>query len=111
MRLSFRRKVQAQEIYTFSQRQLVWFKFRRHKAAVVSMYVLAALYLVTIMAQFISPYPMNERSSRIYQPPQKIRFLSEQGLRLRPFVYALKEARDPVTMAKVYEECFRPGFT
>lgn len=100
----FKKKERAQEIYTFSQAQLIWFKFRRHKAAVVSLYVLGALYLVTALASFVSPYPMNERSSRIYQPPQKIRWLSKQGLQLRPFVYAMIESRDPETMAKVYVE-------
>lgn len=100
----FRRRDQAQEIYTYSQAQLIWFKFKRHKTAVISIYVLGVLYLVTILAPFVSPYPMNERSSRIYQPPQRIRFVSTQGLQLRPFVYALSEARDPETLAKVYQE-------
>lgn len=104
MRGLFKKRNRAQEIYTFSQAQLIWFKFRRHKAALVSMYVLGALYLTTALASFVSPYPMNERSSRIYQPPQKIRLLGEQGLRLRPFVYAVQESRDPETLSKVYQE-------
>jgi peptide/nickel transport system permease protein len=99
-----RKRDRSQEIYTYSQRQLVWFKFRKHKTALISMWILGALYLVTILAQFISPYPMNERTRRIYQPPQRIRFVSEQGFQLRPFVYAVDEARDPETLAKVYEE-------
>jgi peptide/nickel transport system permease protein len=100
----FRRRVRAQEIYTYSQAQLILLKFRRHKTAVISIYVLAALYLVTILAPFVSPYPMNERSDRIYQPPQRIRFVSTEGFQLRPFVYVLKESRDPETLAKVYQE-------
>jgi peptide/nickel transport system permease protein len=100
----FRRRERAQEIYTYSQAQLVWFKFKHHKTAVISIYVLAVLYLVTILAPFVSPYPMSERSDRIYQPPQRIRFVSTEGLHLRPFVYVLQEARDPVTLAKVYQE-------
>jgi peptide/nickel transport system permease protein len=100
----FRRRDRSQEIYTYSQRQLIWFKFRRHKTALISMYVLGALYLVTILAPFVSPYPMNERTRRIYQPPQRVRLRSEAGLQLRPFVYAVTEARDPNTLAKIYEE-------
>jgi peptide/nickel transport system permease protein len=100
----FKKRERAQEIYTYSQRQLVWFKFRKHKTALISMYILGALYLVTVLAQFISPYPMNERTRRVYQPPQQIRLVSEEGLRLRPFVYAVNEARDPETLAKVYED-------
>ncbi|MFL7811147.1 MAG: ABC transporter permease [Anaerolineae bacterium] len=100
----FRRRDQAQEIYTYSQAQLILFKFKRHKTAVISIYVLGVLYLVTILAPFMSPYPMNERTKRLYQPPQKIRFVSTEGFQLRPFVYALTEGRDPETLAKVYEE-------
>ncbi len=91
-----------QEIFTYSQAQLIWFKFRRHKAAVVSMYVLAALYLSALLAPFLAPYKMDEGSLRVYQQPHKIRFVGERGFQLRPFVYAMSESRDPETLAKVY---------
>lgn len=103
MTTTIKRRGREQEIFTLSQRQLIWLKFKRHKTALISMYVLGALYLVTILAPFISPYPMNERTLRIYQPPQRLRMRSEQGLQL-PFVYAVTEARDPETLAKVYQE-------
>jgi peptide/nickel transport system permease protein len=102
VRLSLRKKERAQEIYTFSQAQLVWFKFRRHKTAVISMWVLGALYLAVILAPFIAPYQMNERTPRVYQPPQKIRLLGPQGFQLRPFVYGVSESRNPETLAKEY---------
>lgn len=104
MRGRIRTREREQEIFTFSQGQLIWFKFRRHKAAVVSIYVLAALYLSALLAPFLSPYNMNEGSMRVYQRAQTIHFVGERGFQLRPFVYAVKESRDPVTMEKVYTE-------
>ena len=102
-----RRRTKAerdQEIFTYSQAQLIWFKFRHHKAAVVSIYVLAALYLSALLAQFLAPYDMSVQSLRVYQQAQKVRFVGEKGFQLRPFVYVMKESRDPETMAKVYVE-------
>jgi peptide/nickel transport system permease protein len=103
----FRRKGRAasdQDIFTYSQWQLIWFKFRRHKLAVISLVFLIVLYAVIIFAQFFAPYPMNERSKDIYRQPQGIHFVSEQGFQLRPFVYHMEGARDPETLQKVYEE-------
>jgi len=93
----------AEDVYTLSQWQLIWFKFRRHKLAVISLYVLILLYLVTVLAPFFAPYPMNERSKNIYQQPQRLRFWSEDGFQLRPFVYAMEGTRHPETMQKVYQ--------
>jgi peptide/nickel transport system permease protein len=104
MSLLRRQETDDQEIFTYSQWQLIWFKFRRHKLAVISLYVLIALYVVTVLAPFFAPYPMNERSRDIYRQPQPIRFCGEQGCQLGPFVYVMKGARDPETLQKIYEE-------
>lgn len=90
-------------IYVLSQWQLIKRKFIRHKLAVMSFYVLVALYVITVLAQFVSPYSIDERSDREYQPPQRIRFWDGQRFHLRPFVYGLNAARDAETFEKVYE--------
>jgi peptide/nickel transport system permease protein len=99
-----RRAASEQDIFTYSQWQLIWFKFRRHKLAVISLVFLIVLYAVTISAQFFAPYPINERSKDIYRQPQGIHFVSEQGFQVRPFVYRMEGRRDPETLQKVYEE-------
>jgi len=98
------RKATRSDLHTFSQWQLIWFKFRRHKLAVLSLWVLAALYVVTILGPFFSPYPMNERTRDIYRQPQAIHFCGEGGCQLRPFVYAMVGERDPETLQKLYKE-------
>ena len=66
--------------------------------------MLVALYLSAILAQFLAPYDMGLQSKRVYQQAQTIRFVDQGKFHLRPFVYAMTERRDPVTLAKVYAE-------
>ena len=37
-----------------TQRQLIWWRFKKHKLAVVSLFVVALFYLVAIFADFLA---------------------------------------------------------
>lgn len=88
--------------YTASQWQLVWWRFRRHKAALLGGWVLLILALCGLFADFVAPYgPTTRDRDYIYGPPQMLHFWDEQGFSARPFVYGLKTERDPVTLRKV----------
>ena len=81
-------------IYEASQSRLMWNKLKRHKLAIFGSVILALLYLMAILADFIAPYETTERF-KDYQflPPMKIHLISEkEGLRT-PFVYALKKGQ------------------
>lgn len=92
-------------IYTASQMQLIWWKFRKHKLAVCGGITLIIIYLLAIFAGFISPYnPIEHNASNIYAPPQKIRFVGEDGFSFRPFVYGYKLEVDTRTFRRVYTE-------
>ena len=61
--------------YVASQRQLIWRRFRRHKVAVASLILLTLMDLSAILADFIAPYPANERQHEYrYAPTQRLRF-------------------------------------
>jgi peptide/nickel transport system permease protein len=91
-----------------SQGQIVWEQFRRHKAALVGGWVLVFMYLTAIFAGFLAPYGINEyrRSpAAAFRAPAKIHWTDpETGKLTRPFVYDVKESRDPVTRQRVYED-------
>ena len=90
---------------TASQWQLIWWKFRRHRIAVWSMMTLFCLYLMALFCEFLAPYPLSfQDTSYAYAPPQRIHFISDEGLHLWPFVYALEGRRDPETLQKSYQE-------
>jgi peptide/nickel transport system permease protein len=84
-----------------SQRQLIWWRFRRHKVALVALIVVILFYLAALGAGFLATGdPQDGRSARAIVPPQPIHFFDEG--RFRPHVCAMVGARDPYTMAKTY---------
>lgn len=85
---------------------LMWRKFVRHRAALVSGVVIILLYLVALFAEFFSPWSPAERHAAYpLAPPQTVRFVDTQGrLHLRPFVYGLSRSVDPSTFTLTYQE-------
>ncbi len=96
----------GEEIYTASQWQLIWWRFKRHKLAVLGMIILFILYTMAIFAEFFCTQdPFKEDKDRVFLSPTKIHFVDENGkFHLVPFVYGLKFERDPITWEKVYTE-------
>ena len=93
---------EQEKYYMAGQWKLMWWRFRRHRPAVVSMVFLALMYLSTVISEFIAPYDLQTRSSAyIFAPPQQVHLFHE-GKFLGPFVYALKTARDMETLQRVY---------
>jgi peptide/nickel transport system permease protein len=100
-------RVEAQEeerYFAASQWQLIWWKFRKHKLAMIGGPVIIFLYILAVFCEFLSPYTSLTRfTGYLDAPPQRIRFYDEAtGFRLRPFVYGLRLEREPVTLRRVY---------
>jgi peptide/nickel transport system permease protein len=94
-----------EQVYAASQWKLMWWKFRKHKLALVSAIVVILLYLTATFCEFVAPYPLDTiRPEHGYAPPQRVRFFAEDGFHLRPFVYALDTMRNPETLARIYRE-------
>ncbi|MGQ9554769.1 MAG: ABC transporter permease [Anaerolineae bacterium] len=104
--------VEAERLFVASQWQLMWWRFRKHKMAIVSSIILIAFYLVAVFVEFISPYDPNQYDVKYsYAPPVKLHFLDQQGkLHLRPFVYGLKYSRDPQTMKMLFEPDYEKSY-
>jgi peptide/nickel transport system permease protein len=84
-----------------TQLQLTWWRFRRHKLALVSLAVVALFYLVAIFADVIAiaePHASDARRSFI--PPQSIVWFDDG--RFAPHVAGLKGVRDMKTFKLVY---------
>ncbi len=91
-----------EKIQVAGQWQLTWWRFRKHRLAMISMVVVGLFYMIVPTADFFA-YSDPEASDayRALIPPQKVHWL-ENG-RLRPHVYALESERDPITFQRVYE--------
>ncbi|UCH10222.1 MAG: ABC transporter permease [Fidelibacterota bacterium] len=96
---------ESERYYVATPRQLMWWKFRKHKLAVVSLYILGFMYLIAIFAEFVSPYNPNERHIRqLYAPRQKIHWIYNGRFHLRPAVFTQKFEIDPETLREKYYE-------
>ena len=95
---------EREKIFVASPRQLMWWRFRRHRMALLSGVVLILLYLVALTWEFLAPYdPFRHEVQSAYAPPQGMQFFDEEGFHFPPFVYGLKGERDPETFRKIYE--------
>jgi peptide/nickel transport system permease protein len=85
-----------------TQRQLIWWRFKKHRLAVISGVIVLAFYIVAAFADFISyAEPFDTQASRSYIPPQPIHWFDANG-NFHPQVYALKGKRDPRTFKLSY---------
>ena len=93
----------AEAYYTASQAQLIFWRLRKHRLAIFSLFVVVALYTTAIFAEFLSPYDYTARYTKfLYAPPQLPRFVHQGEFSLRPFVYGYEMTRDPKTLAEIY---------
>ena len=98
-------EAEGEQLYTASQWRLMWWKFRKHKLAVAAGMTILAFYLTAIFCEFMAPYPLKHHDiTYAYAPPQRLRFISDEGFHIRPFVYPLKSMRHPETLRKIYVE-------
>ncbi len=91
-----------ERLYVASQWQLMWWRFRKHRLAMLAGAVVMAFYLVVIGAGFLATMdPHLSEARRSLMPPQRIHWFD--GWRFSPYVYAVKGARDLKTFKMVYK--------
>lgn len=92
------------KIYQASQLRLMWWKFKRHRLAVVSLFFLAALYAMITIVEFLAPYNLHTRNvDYIHSPPQRVHLFNE-GSFVGPFVYGRTMKLDMDTLRRIYTE-------
>jgi len=110
---------EVDSIYVAPNWKLVWWRFRKHKLAVASSFVVILIALVAIMPGFFSTQDPHESvATELFIPPQRLHFFDDGRLQL--FVYAVEGARNPVTLRmewetgteeKIYLQLFAQGYT
>jgi peptide/nickel transport system permease protein len=84
-----------------TQWQLMWWRFRKHKPALVSAVIIIVLYLTAAGADFLAyADPLSSDAQRGLIAPQFLHFI-DNG-RFYPYVYGLSGQRDPQTFKRVY---------
>lgn len=83
------------------QWKLIWWKFRRHRLAVISAALLIFFYLSVLFAEFLAPYGLNDRHTGFIYAPQRLR-LFHDGRFVGPFVYGLDYQLNMEMLAREY---------
>ena len=97
-----RERERRERYYAASQWTLIWWRFRRHRAAMVGAAILLTTAFLGLFAEFFAPYGPTERNrDYLSGPPQVPMFCDQNGCSLRPFVHGTKTVRDPVTLRAV----------
>ena len=95
---------EEEKAFVAPQWQLVWWRFRKHKVALVSLGVLAILYSFALASEFWAPYdPWDTDPLRILNPPMPVHIFDQGQLRW-PFVYGTVGTTDRKTYARVFFE-------
>ncbi|CUK18723.1 Dipeptide transport system permease protein DppC [Ruegeria denitrificans] len=91
----------AKEAYfTASQRQLIWARFKKQRAAMIAATVLVVLILSGLFAPFLSPYdPTVAGRDKDYLngAPQIPKFCDKNGCSIRPFLHTVTRERSIAT--------------
>jgi peptide/nickel transport system permease protein len=97
--------------YTASQFQLMLWKFKKHRLALIGTIILTIFVFIALFAEFLSPYTPTARTPNyLHGRPQNLHFVDANGeFHLRPFTYALTAAMDPETfLLEVKEDTSDP---
>ncbi|MDE0808781.1 MAG: ABC transporter permease [Alphaproteobacteria bacterium] len=93
---------EQERYYMATQWQLMWWKLRRHRLAVISGAVLVFMYFSVIISELLAPYGLSSRNTDfIYAPPQGINLFHE-GSFVGPFVYGLDYELNMITLKREY---------
>ncbi|WP_083533494.1 ABC transporter permease [Bosea sp. WAO] len=94
---------EQERVYLASQLQLMWWKFRRHKLAVISGVIILVMYASIVICEFLAPYHYTTRDTDfIRAPPQRVHLFHE-GTFLGPFVYPYTQRLNMENLKREYD--------
>ncbi|MCY3905333.1 MAG: ABC transporter permease [Caldilineaceae bacterium] len=95
---------EEEQIYVATPLQMMWWRFIKHRMAIVGGVVVIILYVIALFAEFLAPYnPETYEVALTYAPPQRIHLFHDGEFQGRPFVYGLTQARNPETLRMEFQ--------
>jgi peptide/nickel transport system permease protein len=89
------------QVEVASQWQLMWWKFKRHKMALVGGVVVLLYYVTALLADFVAPFHFTTYNKEyVNAPPQSIQLF--QNGAFAPYVYGYRFVRDPESYKKTW---------
>jgi peptide/nickel transport system permease protein len=95
---------EQERFYLASQWQMMWWRFRRHRLAVWSGFIVLVMYLSILVSEVLAPYELHARHTDfIFAPPQSVHFFHD-GRFVGPFVYAMSFELNMDTLQREYRD-------
>ncbi len=96
-----------------SQMQLIWLRFRKHRMAMSSLWVLVVYPVFILFGEFFVPNnPTTAFENKVYVPPRPLHLIDSEGkFHLQPFIYGYQEKLDDKTWERVWSEIETPEET
>jgi len=91
------------QIFVASQWQLMWWRFRKHKVAMLAAIITLFIYVIAIVPDFFAPFPSARTATNYtYAPPQRLHFFQEidGSNRFKPYVNDYTVEIDPVALRR-----------
>jgi peptide/nickel transport system permease protein len=99
------RSEEEEKIFVATQWQLMWWKFRKHKMAMIGGAIIIIFYLVAVFCEFVAPYaPELPFVKYKFAPPTRLHVRDVDGNWHAPFVYRIVRTKDPETLRNLYNE-------
>ena len=93
---------EQERVYMASQWQMIWWKLKGHRLAVISGVILLVMYASILITEVLAPYDLHTRNTDfIYAPPQGIHLFHDGSL-VGPFVYGLDYELNMETLKREY---------
>ena len=84
-------------VFVAPEWKLIWWKFRKHKVALISGIFILIIYAVAALVEFLAPFPSTATNSKyLYAPPQPLQF--DSGL----FVSGYTSVVDKASLRRVF---------
>ena len=94
---------EQERFYLASQWRMMWWRFRRHRLAVVAGALLLVFYATIFVSEFLSPYALHSRHvDFIFAPPQRVHLFDDNNNFIGPFVYGLDYHLDLANLKRNY---------
>ena len=105
---------QSETYEVAGQWKLMWWKFRKHRMAMIAFPIIIIMYLLTMGCEFFAPsLPLERYKSHKDCPPTAIHLWDREGNFQGPFVYRKESGVDPDTFRRVFvdsDEVIKLGF-
>jgi peptide/nickel transport system permease protein len=101
---ALRARSEEEKIFVASQLQLIWWKFRKHKMAMLGGIVILLLYTMGLFCEFWAPYvPESFYVQWRLAPPTRVYIRSQSGGLTWPYIFGTIYSKDPETLRDIYE--------